>query len=83
MTIAAQSDASFACPHCGFRDSVFHPICPECGRPFQRDYVDVRMHPRDPDLTGVMTSRFWARVFLVAVAIWMAIMLCMWVYHYF
>lgn len=55
----------FTCPKCGHADSVFHTICPECGRPFVRDYTDTQIHPRDPDLTGVCTSRFWIRVFLV------------------
>lgn len=55
----------FVCPKCGFTDGVFHEVCPSCGRPFIRDYVDTRMHPRDPDLTGVVTSKFWVWVFLV------------------
>jgi hypothetical protein len=59
------STAPFTCPRCGHEDSAFHVVCPECGRPFFRDYIDTRMHPRDPDLTGVCTSRFWIRVFLV------------------
>jgi hypothetical protein len=46
------SAAWYHCPHCDFHDRVFHPVCPECGRPFMRDYIDWRMHPRDPDLTG-------------------------------
>jgi hypothetical protein len=60
------TDKPFACPKCGFRDSVFHPICPECGRPFMRDYLDTQVHPRDPDLTGVCTSKFWIWVFLLS-----------------
>ena len=55
----------FTCPKCGHKDSEFHAVCPACGRPFFRDYIDTRMHPKDPDLTGVCTSRFWIWVFLV------------------
>jgi hypothetical protein len=33
-----------------------------------RDYTDTQMHPRDPDPTGVVTMKFWARVFLVFMA---------------
>jgi len=55
----------FVCPKCGYADGVFHSVCPSCGRPFVRDYTDTQVHPRDPDLTGVVTSTFWARVFLV------------------
>jgi hypothetical protein len=33
-----------------------------------RDYADTQMHPRDPDPTGVVTMKFWARVFLVLMA---------------
>jgi predicted RNA-binding Zn-ribbon protein involved in translation (DUF1610 family) len=55
----------FRCPKCGHESDEFHMICPECGRRFVRDYIDTRLHPRDPDLTGVCTSRFWIRVFLV------------------
>ena len=57
--------APFTCPKCGHEDRKFHEICPECGRPFFRDYTDTRVHPRDPDLTGVCTSKFWIRVFLL------------------
>ncbi len=59
----------FTCPRCGYQDSFLHAICPECERPYQRDYIDTRLHPRDPDLTGVCTSRFWARVALVVLAV--------------
>jgi hypothetical protein len=55
----------FTCPKCGYEGAVFHNVCPECGRPFFRDYIDTRMHPKDPDLTGVCTSRFWIWVFLM------------------
>jgi len=57
----------FVCPKCGHSDRVFHEVCPECGRPFVRDYMDTQIHPRDPDLTGVVTSKFWTRVILVLV----------------
>jgi DNA-directed RNA polymerase subunit RPC12/RpoP len=60
------TEKPFTCPKCGYRDSVFHPICPECGRPFMRDYLDTQVHPRDPDLTGVCTSKFWIWVFLLS-----------------
>ena len=55
----------FTCPKCGYKSPEFHKVCPECGRPFVRDYIDTQVYPRDPDLTGVCTSRFWIRVFLV------------------
>ncbi|MBP1929954.1 putative amidophosphoribosyltransferase [Methanolinea mesophila] len=80
---SAKPDGCFRCPHCGNKSPAFHPLCPECGRPFMRDYVDVRVHPRDPDPTGVVTSRFWARVFVVIVAVWALVMLCMWIYAVF
>jgi predicted amidophosphoribosyltransferase len=62
------SGEPFTCPKCGYADSEFHTVCPECGRPFMRDYADTQMHPRDPDPTGVVTMKFWARVFLVLMA---------------
>jgi DNA-directed RNA polymerase subunit RPC12/RpoP len=55
----------FRCPKCGHRDEEFHLVCPACGRRFFRDYIDARMFPRDPDLTGVCTSRFWIWVLLL------------------
>jgi hypothetical protein len=70
---AIQSGALFQCPHCGYRSTAFHAVCPECGRPFQRDYIDTGIHPRDPEPTGVITSRFWARVFLILLAVSVAI----------
>jgi hypothetical protein len=60
------TETPFVRPKCGYRDAVFHPICPECGRPFMRDYLDTQVHPRDPDLTGVCTSKFWIWVFLLS-----------------
>jgi DNA-directed RNA polymerase subunit RPC12/RpoP len=72
--------ALFRCPHCGHKSPAFHQVCPECGRPFQRDYIDVRIHPRDPDPVGVVTRRFWARVFILLVVVWAAIIACMWIY---
>jgi predicted amidophosphoribosyltransferase len=53
------------CPHCGHHDEKFHSVCPECGRPYVRDYIDTQMHPRDPNPTGIYSGRFWARIFLV------------------
>jgi len=76
--VSSTSKALFLCPHCGHGSKAFHPVCPECGRPFQRDYIDTRVHPRDPDLTGVVTSRFWARVFLVLLGIGAAVGFFMW-----
>lgn len=55
----------FRCPKCGHTSDKFHMICPSCGRRFFRDYIDTRIHPRDPDLTGVCTSRFWIWVYLL------------------
>lgn len=60
------TEKPFRCPKCGYRDTVFHPICPECGRPFMRDYIDTQFHPRDPDLTGVCTSKFWIWILLLS-----------------
>jgi hypothetical protein len=35
-----------------------------------RDYIDGRMHPRDPDLRGTLYfNPFWARVILVLTAL--------------
>jgi predicted amidophosphoribosyltransferase len=74
----AESAPPFTCPRCGHQDPAFHAICPECGRPFQRDYIDVRVYPRDPDLTGLCTSRFWARIFLLVIAAGAAIGFLTW-----
>jgi len=57
----------FTCPKCGHKDTEFHKICPECGRPFVRDFIDTQVHPRDPDPTGIYSGKFWARVFLMLV----------------
>lgn len=59
------NEKPFTCPKCGHRSAGFHNVCPECGRPFVRDYPDTRIHPRDPDLTGIVTVKFWARILLV------------------
>ena len=58
----------FTCPKCGYEDTTFHVVCPKCGRPYFRDYIDTRMHPRDPDPTGIYSGTFWARVFLLLTA---------------
>jgi len=65
-TIPEESpDPPFTCPHCRQRSVEFHYVCPVCGRPFMRDYIDWRMHPRDPDLQGTLYhDPFWARVWL-------------------
>lgn len=74
----AKPGALFTCPRCGHQELAFHAICPECGRPVQRDYIDVRVYPRDPDLTGVCTSRFWARIFLTLTAAGAAVGFLLW-----
>ncbi len=55
----------FTCPRCGFKDKIFHEFCPECQRPYFRDYIDTRFFPRDPNPQGISKGTFWARVFLV------------------
>ena len=62
----------FTCPKCGYKDSRFHKVCPECGRPFVRDFIDTQVHPRDPDPTGIYSGKFWARVFLVSMLLGLA-----------
>lgn len=58
-------NAPFTCPRCGHQDREFHAICPECSRPFFRDYIDTQFYPRDPNPTGIYSGKFWAQVFLV------------------
>ena len=65
----------FTCPRCGHKDKKFHALCPECGRPFFRDYPDTRIHPRDPDPTGVFKGKLWAWVFLVCTLLGLALYL--------
>lgn len=55
----------FKCPHCGYTDKNFHKVCPECGRPYLRDYIDTQMHPGDPNPAGIYSGRFRARAFLI------------------
>jgi len=81
--VTAKPSNLFTCPRCNYQDTTFHSICPECGRPFQRDYIDVRVHPRDPDLTGVCTSKFWAKIFLILIAVSAAIGVIMWFFSVF
>jgi hypothetical protein len=69
----ADEEKPFTCPRCGFRDSIFHEICPECQRPYFRDYIDTRFYPRDPDPQGIYKGKFWGRVFLVLTLIGLAI----------
>ena len=71
-------DTPFSCPHCHSSDTTFHAICPECGRPFMRDYPDAQIYPRDPDLTGVCTSRFRAKVLLSLILISFTIGIALW-----
>ncbi|MDD1699800.1 MAG: hypothetical protein LUQ04_03285 [Methanoregula sp.] len=65
----------FTCPRCGFKDDKFHRVCPECGRPFVRDFIDTQVHPRDPDPAGIYSGKFWARVFLAGTLIGLALYL--------
>jgi len=63
----------FTCPRCGFNDKIFHTVCPECGRPYFRDYIDTQVFPRDPNTQGIYKGRFWARIFLVLTLIGLAV----------
>jgi len=65
--------APFTCPKCGHKDTEFHAVCPECGRPFVRDFIDTQVHPRDPDPMGIYAGKFWARVFFVLVLLGLAV----------
>ncbi len=65
----------FICPGCGYKNSEFPQVCPECGRPFVRDFIDTKVHPRDPDPAGIYSGKFWARVFLVCTLLGLAIYL--------
>jgi hypothetical protein len=60
-------NAPFTCPRCGHEDEEFHPVCPACGRPYFRDYIDTQFHPRDPDPPGIYSGTFRTQVFLVLV----------------
>jgi hypothetical protein len=66
-------NAPFTCPRCGHEDNEFHAVCPECGRPYFRDYIDTQFHPRDPNPTGIYSTKFWAQVFLVLVLLGLAV----------
>lgn len=66
----------FTCPHCGYTDKKYQNICPACGRPYIRDYIDTQMHPGDPNPTGVYAGRFWAWVFLVMVLLGLVLWIC-------
>jgi len=63
----------FTCPRCGFKDKIFHTVCPECGRPYFRDYIDTQVFPRDPNPQGIYKGKFWARIFLVLTLIGLAL----------
>jgi ribosomal protein L32 len=63
----------FTCPRCGFKDRIFHKVCPECGRPVLRDYIDTQVHPRDPNPQGVYKGKFWAHIFLILTLLGLAI----------
>jgi len=64
----------FICPRCGHSDRIFHQICPNCGRPCFRDYIDGRMYPRDPNPQCIYKGKFWARVFLALSLLGLAIL---------
>jgi hypothetical protein len=67
-----ESPLPFSCPHCGHEREKFHYICPECGRPLMRDYIDWRMYPRDHELQGTLFyNPFWARIWL---GLWLALL---------
>lgn len=66
------SEKMFICPRCGFRDYIFHHICPECGRTYFRDNIDMQFFPRDPNPEGVYKGKFWAGVFLLLTVIGLA-----------
>jgi hypothetical protein len=55
----------FTCPGCGYKGREFHPVCPDCGRVFVRDFIDTRVHTRDANPAGISAGTFRARVFLV------------------
>jgi len=55
----------FKCPRWGYTDKNFQEVCPECGRPYLRDYIDTQMHPGDPNPAGIDSGRFRARAFLI------------------
>jgi len=70
-----RNETFFTCPKCGYNNREFHHICPECGRPFIRDFPDTQVHPRDPDPAGIYSGKFWAGVFLVSTLIGLALYL--------
>lgn len=63
----------FTCPHCDYTGTKFQNICPACGRPFIRDYIDTQVHSRDPNPAGIYVGRFWAWVFLVLLILTLAL----------
>ena len=69
------NQAPFICPKCGFKDGKFHKVCPKCGRPFVRDFIDTQVHPMDPDPAGIYSGKFWARAFLVCMLLGLALYL--------
>lgn len=70
MNHEAVPEKPFTCPHCRHKCNEFHYVCPECGRPFIRDYIDWRMYPRDPELRGTLYyNAFWSRALLVLTAL--------------
>jgi len=68
-------ETPFICPQCGHADKKYFIVCPGCGRPYIRDYIDTQMHPRDPNPTGIYSGRFWAWVFLLTVLTGLALYL--------
>ena len=69
------NETPFTCPKCGYKEREFQHVCPECGRPFIRDFVDTRVHPRDPDPAGIYSGKLWAWVFLVSTLLGLALYL--------
>ncbi len=63
----------YTCPRCSHQNGEFHAICPACSRPYVRDYIDTRFHPRDPNPAGIYAGKIWAQVFLVLVLLGSAI----------
>jgi len=59
------NESPFTCPKCGYKDRKFHHVCPECGRPFIRDFTDTQIHPRDPDPAEIYSGKCRAWIFLV------------------
>lgn len=66
----------FTCSRCGYEDSEFFQVYPDCGRPYLWDYIDTQIHPRDPNPTGIYQRKFWAWVFLGLMLLELALWIC-------